>query len=115
MVYGELFGSNVQSEIFYSQDLQFFCFDISFHGVMIPYHTMAGLCMLADIPFLKPLRVGELHTLIDFYDVDTLRSQYNPDAIAEGLIYRPALKEYNLSDREDRPIIKQKRALFTEP
>jgi Rnl2 family RNA ligase len=116
VVFGELFGSNVQSEIFYSAHLQFACFDICADGVLLSYDKVIGLCGVTGIPVVRPLRApAPLATLLDHYsDLEALASVYNANAIAEGIILRPVAEAYALSSGRPRPILKKKRALFAE-
>ncbi len=115
VVFGELFGSNVQQEIFYSAHLQFACFDVALDGVLVPYDELVALCGRAQIPHVPCLSKAPLPELIAALEpgLETLVSRYHPAAIAEGIVLRP-LSGAGHPINERRPMLKLKRALFSE-
>ena len=116
-VFGELYGARVQHEIHYSPLLQFTCFDVCVDGTFWAYEPLHARCTALAIPCAQVLGPrAPLPTLVDTYSacIETLVSQYNPAAIAEGVVFRPFRQAYALSDRQERRMLKLKRALFTE-
>jgi Rnl2 family RNA ligase len=114
LVFGELYGSNVQAEICYGPELRFACFDVCINGVFVAYDSMVQLCAPVNISCVPLLGREYLRLLVTRFDVETLQSALWPGAIAEGVVFRPAGESYVLGDRASRAILKHKRAAFTE-
>lgn len=116
VVFGELFGSNIQREIFYGPAVQFACFDLCVDDRLLSYADVVEHCTQNAIPFIKALSSGPLADLVARHaNVEQLPSCYHPEAIAEGLVFRPLRGEYPLlASNESRPILKHKRAAFRE-
>lgn len=54
-VFGELYGSSVQDEIYYGPDLAFICFDMALGTTFLDYSHVLTLCAAVELPCLQPL------------------------------------------------------------
>jgi Rnl2 family RNA ligase len=113
-VFGELFGANVQTDIFYSPTLQFVAFDICVDGAtMLAYDVMRALCTRVGLACVAPLKTAPLAEMAAAFDIERLASVFNVQATAEGVVLRPLSEPYTISQKARR-IFKLKRAAFCE-
>ncbi len=116
-VYGELYGSGIQSGVDYIDTKDFMCFDIVMHyadqtEATLSFDLVEISCDTFDIPVVPVIGKGRL---IDMLNLDNdLITTINPKDgnTAEGLVIRPNV---NIVDsRGSRVIIKSKNSKWSE-
>ena len=114
-VYGELYGGDVQSELFYRTEIEFLAFDILYDGVFLDYKEALNLFEQVGLPCMKPLFEGPLNKCFDF-PVDFSSEVSQGKVPAEGYIVK-AVKELSIKDtrgRTVRAVAKRKSLKFAE-
>lgn len=111
-LFGELYGSKIQKEIYYSDKVEFMLFDIKIDGV---YSTLTEVNYLADnfnIPSVPTLFEGTLEECLNYPNEFNSTFSNKENNICEGVVIRPT----NVSQyfNNTRLIFKNKNVKFSE-
>ena len=105
-IYGELFGGNVQKEIYYQKDVDFIAFDIFYQDRFMDFDKLQEICQKNGIPVVPVLMKGSFVDCVKF-NIESIETvvgtKENPDnrnRIIEGIVVRP-MKEPKQSVETD--------------
>lgn len=91
VIYGELFGGNVQKEVQYGEK-DFRAFDMTLNGKIQPKTTQRSLCEgigILNVPFVKAGTFAECLALPNTFQSLLTPEGYEEDNTSEGLVVEP--------------------------
>lgn len=131
IVYGELFGGvypnrytpsnikQIQKEIYYTNLLSFFAFDIKVDGAYMDFNDYYRLCDKVDLPYPNVIVSGTLDECLQF-DVENFETPIPAilglppveNNFAEGVVIKPVVNYYH--PKGYRFIVKLKKSSFSD-
>jgi|ERR1712110_375072 len=120
IIYGELFGKNIQIGVEYGEDVKFRAFDIAVvkdngNFSFIDFTKMEDLCNQFELPMVPKIAEGKLNDLLKLDPKFVSTVLNTPGNLAEGYVIKYFKEPDNLDIEEDnRKMIKFKNPNFDE-
>lgn len=114
-VVGELFGGNIQKEVYYKDEQDFVAFDIFVEDEPVPYHMFDTLCRWYEIPKVPLIRFCDSleEALAVNNEFETWLSDNKDESnICEGVVIKPEFDKYFANG--NRLALKNKNDKFNE-
>ncbi len=116
IVYGELFGGNIQKECYYKDEQDFVCFDIAIvkedKVKFLDINDCIKKCNLLRLPYLPILFSGTLNDCLQYNNTFITKLNLETGSECEGIIIRPNQDSYLRGG--SRIILKNKNEIFAE-
>ena len=114
VIYGELFGGNVQKEVEYGEK-DFRAFDMTIDGKVIHKLTQRSWCEgsgISNAPFISSGSLAKCLALENTFKSTLTPEDYTDDNVAEGLVIEPVIPTW--FNNGSRVYFKNKTASFSE-
>lgn len=119
IIYGEVYGSNIQKGIFYSDIKNFIVFDIKVGNTFLPRGAVEDICKAGGVEWCKTIFKGSLKNCLNYsnefnslLESELTGEDIRSDNICEGIVIRP--EKIYFTDKDQFVAIKNKNDKWTE-